>query len=258
MREFNWLLNTPIAHRGLHGNGVAENSMSAYKKAIEKGLNIEIDVHLTKDKNIAVFHDPTLTRVCGEDILIKDLTTAELKQHKLDGTKDTIPTLDELLELIDGKVGLLIEIKSKLSEDPSELCTTLVEKLKNYKGNYAIQSFSPKAVKWFRINKPCVIRGWLATNYEQSKFKKHIKFFLRIGNKLFSKRFVRQCDVDFVAYNILSLPNRTIAKIRKKGMTFLTWTVKTDDHLKLAKQHADSIIFENLEEDKYLNFYKQK
>ena len=107
MPEMNWLFLTPVAHRGLHDAEKPENSMSAFRAAIEHGFTIEIDVHLSSDGHLVVFHDDNLKRVCGVDKKVAKCTLAELKTMKLKGTEETIPTFDEFLALVDGKVGIL-------------------------------------------------------------------------------------------------------------------------------------------------------
>ena len=109
--EFDWLLTVPVAHRGLHDDEYPENSMPSFRAAIEHGFNIEIDVHLTRDGALVVFHDDTLKRVCGVDGKIKDFTLEELKKLRLCDTEYTIPTFDEFLQLVAGRTGILCEIK---------------------------------------------------------------------------------------------------------------------------------------------------
>ena len=97
------------AHRGLHGEGVPENSMAAFKAALDGGFGIEFDVHLLADGNLAVIHDSLLNRTTGQAGRIEDLTTEQLKDYRLEGTEETIPTFAQLLELYDGKAPLIVE-----------------------------------------------------------------------------------------------------------------------------------------------------
>ena len=139
--KLDWLLATPVAHRGLHDDIRPENSMPAFKAAIEKGYTIEIDVHLSSDGHIVVFHDDNLKRVCGVDKKVAKCTLKELKTMKLKGTDNTIPTFDEFLALVDGKVGILCEIKG-LNPYDNSISKAVCERLKTYKGNIALQSFN--------------------------------------------------------------------------------------------------------------------
>ena len=108
-----WLLNRPVAHRGLWGGEIIENSLTAYRNAVEKGYPIEIDLYVTKDGKLVSFHDSTLKRMTGADGYIYEKTLAELKQLQLLGTDERIPTFDEVLEIAENKVPLLIEIKDQ-------------------------------------------------------------------------------------------------------------------------------------------------
>ena len=147
--KLDWLLATPVAHRGLHDDIRPENSMPAFKAAIEEGYTIEIDVHLSSDGHIVVFHDDNLKRVCGVDKKVAKCTLKELKTMKLKGTDNTIPTFDEFLALVDGKVGILCEIKG-LNPYDNSISKAVCERLKTYKGKIALQSFNYGAVRYCR------------------------------------------------------------------------------------------------------------
>lgn len=247
MKKLDWLFNIPIAHRGLHNDKFAENSMSAFKAAIDKGFNIEIDVHLSSDGEVIVFHDFDLKRICGIDIPTSSVNSTDLKKYRLLNTDDTIPTLKELLQLIDGKVGLLVEIKYKSIKGKNRISPKVYELIKDYKGDVAIQSFSPTVVKWFRINADEIPRGMLATAYENMKFSNIVRKTLRALNRLLGDKVMKMTMPDFIAYNILSFPSPTMKRFRASGIPFLTWTVNKMEHLPIAKEWADNIIFEKLD-----------
>ncbi len=250
-KEIEWLFNTPICHRGLHNGGdIAENSMTAFKKAIEKGYNIEIDVHTSADGNIIVFHDYNLKRVCGVDISPEEINSSELSQYKLNGTEDSIPTLKELLQVIDGKVGLLIEIKYKAGKKYRQVSPKVYELIKDYKGKVAIQSFSPTIVKWFKNNAPEIPRGLLATGYQELKIPSFVKSGLRSLNRLIGGKVFKITDPNFIAYNVMSFPSPTMKRVREGGMPFLTWTVNSEKAVTLAKEWADNVIFERIDIEK--------
>ena len=153
-----WIVNIPIAHRGLHdGNKlIPENSMLSFKNAIHKGFAIEIDIVFSKDGHIIVFHDYNTFRLCGVDAKVSDLTLAQIKTLYLGKTKERIPTLQEVLSLVDNKVPLLIEIKNRSKVGYFE--NNLNEVLKNYEGDFAIQSFNPRSLKWFSEQNPAILK----------------------------------------------------------------------------------------------------
>ena len=233
--NFDWLINRPIAHRGFWGEGengelfCAENSLTAYARAVEKNYNIEIDVHLLPDGNFAVFHDNTLKRVCGEKGKVNALTTEQLKEHHLSGTQDTIPTLREVLDVVDGKVGLLIEMKDY--SDKGNMCQKLYDYLKDYKGNYAIQTFNfatKGTLKWWRDHTKDIPLGVLS---------------LKIAAGVLPA-IVKNCAVDFIAYDVKSFPSKFVAEQRAKGTKVLSWTVRSQQLCDIARANADNIIFD--------------
>lgn len=237
--EFNWLLERPIAHRGFWGEGCAENSLTSYQRAIDKGYNIEIDVHLLADDTFAVFHDNDLKRVCGEDIKVRDLTALDLKKYHLSGTEDTIPTLEEVLSLVNGQVALLIEMKDFTNRN--DACQKLYNVLKEYKGQYAIQSFNiaahNTALRWWRKNVKDVPIGILST--------RPLDVVLPCWRKTI--------DPDFYAFDIKGLPVSFIEKQRKlRGVKLLSWTIRDEAQYEKARRiPVDNIIFDTLRLDKW-------
>ena len=233
--DMNWLLDTPIAHRGLWNDQFPENSLGAYQRAIEKGLNIEIDVHLLSDGDFAVFHDPTTGRMCDKNVKVSSLSAADLKNFKLKGTEYTIPTLKEFLELVDGKVGVLIEMKD--TTEKKGAAEKLCAYLKDYKGNYAIQSFFYPVLKWWRDNTTDIPVGVLSTivfnDWQLFQFKKRVR-------------------PDFYSFDIKFLPYPFIRAQQKKGVKLLTWTIRTDKLVAKAKKvKADNVIFDHVLVEKF-------
>lgn len=220
-----WLYEKPIAHRGLHGEGVAENSMTSYKKAIEAGYNIEIDVHLTKDGDFVVFHDHNLMRVCGVKGKVEKMNSADLTKLHLSGTEDTIPTLKEFLDFVNGRVGVLIEIKTLFSKTIGKKLYEYMENL-GYKGNFAIQSFGPYCLKWYRNHTTGIPVGQLGC--DKSKIL---------------HRFT-SLKPDFIAYNVAEMTEQKAKKFYKKAPRLLLWTVRTDKEKDFARKNADNMIFE--------------
>ena len=239
MKDISFLIKTPIAHRGYHNSRYPENSIGAFKNAIKNGYTIELDVHLTKDSKIVVFHDKMLKRVCGVNKSIEELTYEELSKYNLFDTKYKIPLLKEVLDLVNGKVGLLIETKvfkfdGKLEKELSKL-------LDSYNGPFAIQSFNAFSIDWFRKNKNNYIRGLLSSDFTDKKVSTLRKM---IGKTLIVDILLK---TDFISYDLKSLPNLFIKTKRKKKMV-LSWNIKTKDEYKKAILYSDNIIGENLKD----------
>ena len=233
-------LNTKYAHRGLHSDTVAENSLTAFRLAAEAGYGIELDVHTAKCGTAVVFHDGTLKRMTGVDEKLCDKTAEELGQMKLLDTDDCIPTFKEVLELIDGRVPLLVELKQNPGE--SGVAEAAYELLKDYKGDFIVESFNPITLRDFARLMPEVRRGILSTNY--LKYKKHTGVQFRLAQALL---FNFMCKPDFVAYNHEDgkyLPLRAHKAVFKTPT--VAWTVRSADEEKAAYGNKfDTVIFEN-------------
>lgn len=239
MKDISFLTNAPIAHRGYHNSKYPENSIGAFKNAIKYGYTIELDVHLTKDSKIVVFHDRTLKRVCGVNKCIEELTYKELSKYNLFDTKYKIPLLKEVLDLVNDKVGLLIETKvfkfdGKLEEELSKL-------LDDYNGSFAIQSFNIFSINWFKKNRKHYIRGLLSSDFIDKKVSNLKKM---IGKTLLADIILK---TDFISYDIKALPNLFIKTKRKKKLV-LSWNIKNNDEYKKAILYSDNIIGENLKD----------
>ena len=166
MKDLDFLKNTTIAHRGIHDNRhIVENTISAFQEAIDKNVPIELDIHLLKDNEIVVVHDDNLKRLTGYKKRLKDLTYNDIKDLTLLKSNDKIPTLKEVLELVDGKVPLIIELK--YDNLPFKLEKEVVKLLDDYKGKFAVKSFQPLTVYWFKKNRPDYIRGLLVPSNGQ-------------------------------------------------------------------------------------------
>ncbi len=231
LNKDSWLLTKPIAHRGLWGGDIKENSISAYKLASEKGYPIEIDLYLTTDGHLVSFHDDTLDRMTGESGFIYEKTLSELKELRLKGSDEPIPTFDEVLEIANGKSPLLIEIKNQPNKD---IVKKVVERLKSYSGEFAIQSFNPMYIKQVKKLAPEFIRGILGTHDATRE-----SFFTRKVLKNLSLNFT--IKPDFISYNFNGLP---LKKSKTKGKVVLAWTItSSEDELKV-KDFCDNIIYE--------------
>ena len=224
-----WLFDKPIAHRGLHGGGIVENCLTAYEAAIQKGYNIEIDVHILADDELVVYHDNTLERIFGENIEIGDLTYEQLSRYTLPFVNEKIPTFKQVLDYVNGRTGLLIEIKTYVHTRVAEL---MAEALADYKGPYAIQSFSPAALSWYRKHVPQVPIGILATDV--------LSFALYWTNKI---------KPDFISYMVSNLNDRRAIALRAKSPKLLAWTVTNPILEARARAYAENIIFEGYPAD---------
>ncbi len=231
------LMGLHIAHRGYHDNqkGIPENSLPAFKAAIEYGFAIENDIHLTADGRVVVFHDDTLKRACGVDKKIEECTLNELKQYFLFGSEETIPTLEECLQLIDGRVPLLIEFKCHSLVKCEELCAVTDKILRGYKGKYFIQSFYPTVLRWYRRNRKEVCRGQLASAFKGEALHKRL-----LGCMLFN--FLARPD--FVSYEHVNkkyLPRRAVTLL---GAFPIGWTFTSQEEINNSKRHFCTYIFE--------------
>lgn len=235
-KTINFLLDNYIAHRGLHDKENPENTLGAFEKAIEKGYAIELDVQLLKDGTVVVVHDNKLSRLCGEDRYVSNLTFNEIKNMKVLSSNFSIPSFEEVLKLVDGKVPLLIEIKNPLKIGELEKKTW--ELLKDYNGEYAVQSFNPYSLAWFKDNAPNVLRGQLSSFFKGenlSFIKKTLLKKLKL-NKV-------SCP-NFISYNAENLPNKYVTKC---DLPVLAWTVRNQEQYINVIKYCDNIIFENFE-----------
>ena len=232
-----WLVNTYIAHRGLHDEEAPENSIAAFKKAMDKFYAIELDVHLLADGTVAVFHDDALARMTGKDGFIKLLKKEDLKNYKLLGTKECIPTFEEVLKLVNGSVPILVEIKN--TDKVGDLEKATVKLLKNYKGEYAVHSFNPYTVGWLKDNAPEIIRGQLGGYLKKDK--------LSFWKKIILKRMTlnRHTQPHFISYEAGCLPNKFVKKY--KQLPVLAWTVRSQQEYMHVVKFCDNIIFEKFE-----------
>ena len=240
MEKMDWLLTKPIAHRGLHDDAVPENSMPAFEAAIEAGCPIEIDVQLTKDKVPVVFHDDILDRLTGVNKRVTHMTFSELKGLKLGETEYHVPTFNEFLEFVAGRVPILVELKKNRGSQGIE--RVVVEMLQKYDGEFAIQSFHPIAIRKVRKLDPAMYCGLLSSKLSEMK----ILFIKKAAVK--NARLFFMAKPDFVAFEINSFPNSRVKKFREElQLPIIGWTIRTKEDIERAKEFCDGIIFENIE-----------
>lgn len=210
-----------IAHRGLWNDKNPENSIGAFKRCIDRNIPIELDVHILKDNTLVVMHDGDTGRMAGKNIVLKNAEYDDIKDLKLKNTEYKIPTFDEVLNLVAGKVLLDIEIKYDVKN--FRICRELCKYLDNYKGDFLVKSFSPVYLMWFRLFRPKYIRGLLVSRLSYDKFGDAIRYI----NFLVLLKFI--VKPDFLCVNYKNLPNKKIDKIRKKGIPILLYTLKEKD-----------------------------
>lgn len=232
------------AHRGLHSKGIPENSMAAFRAALENGYGIELDVHLLSDGNLAVMHDSDLLRTTGAEGKIEDLTTADLKKYRLDGTEETIPEFRQVLELYAGKAPLVVELKVS-GGNYAALTEATCRMMDTYDGVYCIESFDPRCLLWLKKHRPDIIRGQLTENYFASKSK--LPFILKVilGKNL--GNFLTRPD--FVAYRYKDRHSTLSNRICMRRMTGVTWTVQTQEEFDTAVREGWVPIFEGFRPD---------
>ncbi len=230
------------AHRGLHGNGVPENSLEAFKQALNAGYGSELDVHLLSDGQLAVIHDSLLKRTTGADGRIEDLTSEQLSKYYLEGTKETIPLFTQVLEIYSGKAPLIVELKP-VGDNIHALCKKTCEVLDGYKGVYCVESFDPRCVYWFKKHRPELIRGQLTENFfasPNSVLPAVLKFAMKAQVFNFMTR------PDFVAYRFKDRKNLSNLLCRNLwGAQGVTWTLNTVEDYETAVKENWIPIFEN-------------
>lgn len=232
-----------FAHRGLHNKDVPENSMTAFRRARERNLGVELDVQMTRDKQLVVFHDGNLKRMCGVDGLLKDYSYEELSELRLNNTEEKIPLFSEVLKIIDG-VDLICEIKSDNGVKNYELCQKTYDMLMTYSGNFCMESFSPFITGWFKKNHPEIIRGQLACITENSGNGRFVDFLLTNLMLNFISR------PDFIAYDFHDISTFGYRFVKKIFNPFrICWTPKGVEEINIASKEFDTLIFEEFPSD---------
>jgi len=239
-----WLTARPVAHRGLHGNGIVENSLSAAAAAVAANYAIEVDLQLSKDGEVVVFHDETLDRLTSEQGDVIARSVAELKTIRLKDTHDTIPALADLLALVAGKVPLVLELKSSWDGN-TVLAKKVADQLLNYEGPVVVMSFDPDLVAALKNCAPGLPRGIVAERRYLHPYWK----FLSAGKKQYLGLLLHilRTKPHFVAYAQFDLP--AVAPLIARfvfGMPLLSWTVRTEKERSRVSRWVNQIIFEHI------------
>ncbi len=231
-----WIVKSPIAHRGLFDEKSPENSLSAIKKAIKVKVPVEIDVTALDDGTVVLFHDEKLARMTGKDGFITHHTYAEISKFTLAGTKEKIPTLSEALETIDGKVPVIIEVKNYGKVGGVE--KAVWKALQGYGGEYAITSFNPYSLEWFKKNAPKVKRGQMASFFHDKEITGVRRFSLKrmkLNKKISQPNFIVYCSED--------MPNKYVKKYYGV-IPVLTCSVKNAEDEEFLKDYSDNFMFD--------------
>ncbi|NLY43165.1 MAG: glycerophosphodiester phosphodiesterase [Clostridiaceae bacterium] len=228
---------------------IPENTISAFARAIEKGYIIELDVSMTKDKRLVVFHDKKLKRLFGIDSYLMDMNYEDLQKLEFPNSKGKIPLFRDVLDFVNGRVPLIIEIKNE--GKVGEMESMVYEELKGYPGQYAVQSFNPFTLSWFRKNAPDVLRGQLSGSFIVSDYEAEYAGTTRLP---WYKRFILsnlllnfESRPHFIAYEINNTDVKTFKKLRKLKVPVLGWTVREIAEYEKVKDVCDNFITEIFE-----------
>lgn len=229
-----WIKELPVAHRGYHDTNklVWENTLTAFARAVEAGFAIECDLHYASDSVPVIFHDENLERLCSIKGDIRERTSRELGLLSVGGTTDKIPTLRQLLDLVKGKVPLVLELKGREADDEG-FAEAVVEVLEGYDGKVALMSFDHWLLRDLKaLNAPYPL-GLTAGGNKPEEFANHERA-MEIG-------------LDFISYFFADLPNAFITGQRAKGIPVITWTVRDEKALKHTVENADQMTFEGFD-----------
>lgn len=230
------------AHRGLHNDQRPENSMAAFRAALEGGYGIELDLHLLKDGTLAVIHDSDLRRVTGQEGRVEDLTAGDLTNYPLMGTTETIPQFRQVLDLFAGKAPLIVELKSA-GGNAARLTETACAMLAEYDGPYCIESFDPSCIRWLWKHRPDIIRGQLADNSLGNRNTPY-PWIVRFVTTFYLENFLT-CP-DFIAYRFAQRKTLSNFLCRKLwGIQGVSWTLRAHQEYDTAVAEGWLPIFEN-------------
>ena len=229
-----WLTAWEYAHRGLHHEGVPENSLAAAEGAIARGMGIECDIQRSRDDHPMVFHDWDLARLTGEEGKATDLTAEALEALSLLGTDQHPVRLATFLEAVAGRVPLLIEIKSMPGYDVEWTCASVAWLLDSYSGAAAVMSFDPLVPIWFAENAAQIPRGLVGTDSYENGFEGVWR----------DTAVLAEAQPDFLAIDVRDLGRREAAAWRAAGHPLLTWTIRSPETRATGLAVADGLIAE--------------
>ncbi|MFP5309755.1 MAG: glycerophosphodiester phosphodiesterase family protein [Actinomycetes bacterium] len=236
-----WLTDVPYAHRGLHGPGAPENTLAAFARAVEAGVGIELDVHATVDGHAVVLHDPDLTRTAGRALDVRRAPLDEVRAHPLTGSDLPVPTLAEVLELVAGRVPVMVEVKN-LGRGVGVVEEATARVLDEHvAAPYSVASFHPGTVRWFALRRPGLVRGRTSGVLADAPLPAPVRAAMRrlVG--------VQRSRPHYLSYELAGLPNAAVSRLRAAGLPVITWTVRDRAGVERAREHADQCIFESLD-----------
>lgn len=233
-----WITETPIAHRGLHnGTDTIENTMEAFIAAGAHGYAVELDIRQSGDGEIVVFHDSDLARLTNCPQKVDELKWDQIKTLSILNTRSKISRLEDVMESIGGSIPLLIEIKDH--PEIGKLEASLKKLLDKYKGPYAVQSFNPRILSWFKQNAPYIARGQLSGSLDEANLSGLTRFLLRNLLLNFMSR------PHFISYEAESFPKLSVLLIAKlQKLPILLWTIKSEEQAKTIENICANFIFE--------------
>ena len=239
MKLSSWITARPIAHRGLFDpvRGIPENSLAAVRAAIESSYPAELDLRAASD-GVAVFHDRKLKRMTGLEGGIADVRLAELKRIALAASNETIPSLGDVLELVGGRIPLMLEIKN--DGRPGTFERMILDMLQNYRGEVAVVSFNPFSLRWFARHAPRILRGQTAARFTGSG----LPIWRRFLQRNFLLNFLSRPH--FLLCELEALPQPAAAWLRRRGKIVIAYTVRSAADAVTAREHADNYIFETI------------
>ena len=229
-----WLRDWEYAHRGLHRDGVPENSLAAFASAMERGMGVECDIQRSRDGCAMLLHDWELDRLTGVSGPTADHSAEDLAQVAFLDSEHKLARLEDLLPIVGGTAPILVEIKSRRGYDVARSCRAVADTLQGYAGKHAVMSFDPRVSAWFAKHSPETVRGLVMREDEhgmtQTAWQRHVALWA--------------ARPEFIAYHIAALPSAMVASLRNRGMPVLTWTVNSPETREHAKHHADALISE--------------
>lgn len=242
LRALDWLVAKPIAHRGLHdeAKGLVENCEASFEAAIAHNFSIETDVELSKDGEAMVFHDDTVERVLDDFGPVKNFTVAELKKMRYRQGADRIQTLNELMEQINGRATVVVEIKS-LWDDDFTLTDRTLEVLTNYHGPHCVMSFDPALIARAAAILPDTVRGITADRVIDPYYN-----FMPVSKRLAMQQLshLPETRPDFISFDFSQLPFGPVTAFRAAGNPLVTWTIRSPEQARMARRYCDQVTFE--------------
>ncbi|MFN4207284.1 MAG: glycerophosphodiester phosphodiesterase [Agrobacterium albertimagni] len=235
MSHIDWIKDVPVAHRGYHdmNREIWENTLSAFSRAIEAGFAIECDIQLSSDSVPMVFHDHDLQRLCNMNGEVRERTAGELRMLSIGGTRDKIPTLRQMLDLLKGRVPLVIELKGIDAEQDDGFAEAVLEVLEGYEGKVALMSFDYHLLRALKVAECPWPVGLTAEGVKPENFGAH--------------REAMDLGLDFTSYCVAHLPNNFVSSLREKGTPVITWTVRDEIMRAQTYKYADQMTFEGFD-----------